>query len=380
MYLRESLSNHWNRLQHKLFPEIENALGPLSEKHIALITVLETVQVEAFLPYPHGYVGRPCAERVALARAFTAKAVYNLPTTRLLIDLLKGDVRLRRLCGWERREDVPKEWTFSRAFAEFSDGQLPAQVHEALIGATLGTAIVGHISRDGTAIEAREKPVRTPKKEKPKPKKRGRRRKGEAAPPPPEPTHIQRQMTMTLSEMLDDLPKHCNVGCKRNSNGNQEVWIGYSLHIDTADGDIPVSAILTSASMHDSQSAIPLATMTARRVTNLYDLMDAAFDDPNIRRKSYDLGHIPIIDINPRRNTALAASIERETKAKNKLNFQTAEDVRYNQRSSAERVNSNLKDNFGGRHVRVRGHSKVSTHLMFGLLSIAALQIMRLVT
>ena len=46
------------------------------------------------------------------------------------------------------------------------------------------------------------------------------------------------------------------------------------LHIDTADCGVPLSAILTSASIHDSQVAIPLAMMTAGRVTNLYDLMD----------------------------------------------------------------------------------------------------------
>ncbi len=386
MFLRETLSNHWNRMQHKLFPEMENVLGPLTDKHKTLITVLETINVEAFLPYPHGAVGRPGAERAALARAFVAKAVYNLPTTRLLIDLLKGDVRLRRLCGWERREDVPEEWTFSRAFAEFTEFDLPAQVHKALIKATLGTQIVGHISRDGTAIEAREKPVVTAKIEKKK-KKRGRRRKacpvprhgGEEA-PLPEPTRIARQRNMTLAEMLADLPKECAFGCKRNSKGHQESWIGYKFHIDTADGDIPVSAVLASASMHDSQAAIPLAAMTALRLTNLYDLMDSAYDVPDIRDHSRELGHIPIIDINPRRNAELAADIERENKAKHRLNFKTAEDIRYNQRSSAERVNSQLKDNFGGKHVRVRGHAKVFTHLMFGLLSLAALQLMRLVT
>jgi hypothetical protein len=358
---------------------MENALGPLSDKHRELVTVLETVAIEAFLPYPHGYVGRPCAERAALARAFIAKAVYNLPTTRLLIDLLEGDVRLRRLCGWERRQDVPKEWTFSRAFAEFTAVQLPARLHEALIKATLGTQIVGHISRDSTAIEAREKPVSKPKAEKKQPRKRGRRRKGEPA-PRPEPRRIERQKNMTLAAMLADLPKPCDVGTKRNAAGHQESWIGYKLHIDTADGDIPVSGILTSASPHDSQVAIPLAAMTTERVVNLYDLMDSAYDNDAIRAHSIGLGHVPIIDINPRRDAVLAAAIERDNKAKRKINFKTAEDVRYNQRSSAERVNSNLKDNFGGNHVRVRGNPKVFAHLMFGLLAIATLQLMRLVT
>ncbi len=120
--------------------------------------------------------------------------------------------------------------------------------------------------------------------------------------------------------------------------------------------------------------------MTAQRVVSLYDLMDSAYDNKDIRDHSLSLGHVPIIDINPRRDLALKTDLERDAKAKNKINFQTAEDVRYNQRSSAERVNSNLKDNFGGRQIRVRGNAKVYTHLMFGLLALAALQLLRLVT
>jgi hypothetical protein len=42
------------------------------------------------------------------------------------------------------------------------------------------------------------------------------------------------------------------VGCKRNSKGHQESWIVYRLHLDTVDGDLPVSAVLTSASLPDS--------------------------------------------------------------------------------------------------------------------------------
>ena len=61
-----------------------------------------------------------------------------------------------------------------------------------------------------------------------------------------------------------------------------ENWNGYKLHIDTADNGIPISALLTSASVHDSQVAIPLATITARRIQNRYDLMDSAYDVPEI--------------------------------------------------------------------------------------------------
>ena len=88
---------------------------------------------------------------------------------------------------------------------------------------------------------------------------------------------------MTLPEMLDELPKACDVGVKKNAKGVLEKWVGYKLHIDAADGGVPVSCILTSASMHDSQAAIALACLTAGRVDNLYDLMDAAYDAEEIR-------------------------------------------------------------------------------------------------
>ncbi|MFT5665800.1 MAG: hypothetical protein ACI9JR_003209, partial [Gammaproteobacteria bacterium] len=42
-------------------------------------------------------------------------------------------------------------------------------------------------------------------------------------------------------------------------------WIGYKLQIDACDGGIPISCLLTSASLHDSQVAIPLAEITNQR-------------------------------------------------------------------------------------------------------------------
>ncbi|MDL1969060.1 MAG: hypothetical protein LWW97_11125 [Deltaproteobacteria bacterium] len=57
---------------------------------------------------------------------------------------------------------------------------------------------------------------------------------------------------MTTDEMLEALPQSCDVGTKKNSKGYKKTWIGYKLHIDAADGHIPVSCVLTSASVHDS--------------------------------------------------------------------------------------------------------------------------------
>ena len=376
MPLEQLITASWCHIQGHLFPWLRAEIGPLTEQHERLVTVLEMVRVEAFVPMRDGGPGRPLDDRPALARAFIAKAVLNLPTTAGLIERLTVDATLRRLCGWQRAAEVPGGWTFSRAFAEFADAGLAERAHAALIERTLKDHLVGHVSRDATAIEAREKPA---KREKPvaETRKRGRPRKGEVV-PPKQPRRLERQVSQTLPEMLADLPIACDVGTKRNAKGYKTSWTGYKLHIDTADGDIPITCILTSASVHDSQVAIPLAMMTSARVINLYDLMDSAYDVPEIRDKSRELGHVPIIDHKTRRGETPA--IEAEARAKRKAGFHLAEDVRYNQRSSAERVNSNLKDNCGGAFVRVRGPAKVFCHLMFGIIVVTVEQLMRLVT
>ena len=282
---------------------------------------------------------------MALARAFVAKAVLELPTTEALIDRLKADRALRRICGFERFRAIPDAARFSRAFAEFTALGLPARVHEALIRSQLGDQLIGHIARDATEIEAREKPTSKAKPvasgEAPAaPKKRRRPKKGEER--PEEPTRIERQVAQTAEQSRAELPTACDVGSKKNSKGYKETWIGYKLHIDTADGDIPVNAILTSASVHDSQVAIPLMCQTSQRVTYLYDLADAAYCSPILRAEFLRrLGHVPLIDHNPRRG--------------DKVDFAPHEAERYKARSQVERTNSQLKDHHGGRHVRVRG-------------------------
>ena len=288
----------------------------------------------------------PPKDRTAIARAFVAKVVYNKPTTRALLDRLATDSALRRICGWERKNDVPKEWDFSRAFAEFSKSRLPERVHEAFIKKSYEHELVGHNSRDSTAIGAREKPL---KKEPAKkvPVKRGRPKQGEERVKPL--TRIQKQASgMSLTDMLNDLPKACDVGTKKNSKGYKTSWIGYKLHLDVADGGIPISAVLTSASTHDSQVAIPLAKMSCGRVTNLYDAMDSAYDVPQIHDMSRQLGHIPLIDVNPRRNQCLKNEIAAENKCCRLVGHRTAEAIRYNERSTVERVNSRLKDDKAG--------------------------------
>ena len=370
--LHETLAQEWLNIQHSLFPWLNEELGELTQKQQELVTTLEMVRIEEFITSSYGYPGRRPQDRGAIARAFIAKMVYNMPTTRFLLDRLKTDISLRRICGWERVSDIPEEWTFSRAFAEFSESKLPERLHESFIKNRYKDEIVGHNSRDSTAIDAREKPL---KKEtiKKTPKKRGRPKKGEVR--IKEPTRIEKQAAgMDLSDMLDDLPQVCDVGTKKNSKGYKTSWAGYKLHIDSADGGIPISCVLTSASTHDSQVAIPLAKISSQRVTNLYDLMDSAYDVPQIHEASQKLGHIPLIDTHPRRDSALKKELKAENKRCRVAGYQSAEKIRYKERSTVERVNARLKDEFGGRVVRVRGPAKVMCHLMFGILALTCNQ------
>jgi Transposase DDE domain/Transposase domain (DUF772) len=390
MPLLTCLSRTWAHIQDNLFPWLTEELGPLTEAHERVIMTLELAGIETFVQVWPGLPGRPPHDRVALARAFVVKAVLGLPTTAMLIERLTVDKQLRRLCGWEHPGQVSSEATFSRAFAEFARNDLPGRLHEALIKRSHEDRLVGHISRDATAIEAREKPVKTAapgasssaeplSKRQPPKRKRGRPKKGEVV-EKKEPRRLEHQADMSLAEMLLDLPTHCAVGTKRNAKGHTTSWIGYKLHLDVADGDIPISAVLTSASLHDSQVAIPLATMTAKRVTNLYDLMDSAYDAPEIKAKSLAMGHVPIIDQHPRSVPGGKETIAAEARAQRTAGYVLAEDVRYNERSAAERVNGRIKDDFGARYVRVRGHAKVFCHLMFGVLALTIDQLMRLVT
>src|SRR6266567_1026198 len=201
--LADHLKQFMRVVQGALFPALQEELGPLTEKHRQLVALLNMIRIEVLITCVHGGVGRPAKDRRAMARAFVAKAVCNMSTTRQLLERLAVDTALRRICGWESLGEIPHESQFSRTFAEFAETQLPQRLHEALIAETQKDRLIGHISRDSTEIEAREKPVRLPVAAEPiapaPKKKKGRRKKGEPPTVPP-PTRLERQGGMTLEE------------------------------------------------------------------------------------------------------------------------------------------------------------------------------------
>jgi hypothetical protein len=378
-------------LQAELFPLLATVTGELSPQMKLLTAVIAMMPLERLLSARRAATGRPARDRAALSVAFVAKAVLNLPTTRDLMNRLKVDEPLRQLCGWSTARALPHESKFSRAFAEFAATELPQQLHAEVISATQAQRIIGHIARDSTAIAAREHFPETAKQKAAKKRSekaakkgsRGGRKKGSRGGFPKAKasargTRIEQQRRQKLDRMLKELPRECGIGVKTSSQGIQKYWRGYKLHLDVADGQLPISAVLTSASLHDSQVAIPLMTLTSQRVTHLYELMDSAYDAEAIHQHSRQLNHVPIIAPHARRATRKSSQLPKVFPDKPAPQLTWAQQDRYKTRTMVERVNARLKDEFGASHIRVRGAAKVMTHLMFGVLALTVDQWLRM--
>jgi hypothetical protein len=154
------ISHGLHQIQRTFFQDLEHEAGPIPESLIKLTYVLETVHSKK-IPLPEQcWNGRPPKSRRGIFNSFVAKAFLKMPTTLHLVERLQSDHHLRLICGFETRGRVPSESVFSRVFAEFAKTKLPQRVHETLVKNCCAGDISGHVSRDSTAIEAREKPER----------------------------------------------------------------------------------------------------------------------------------------------------------------------------------------------------------------------------
>jgi hypothetical protein len=346
------VAQYWKTIQRSLFPGFEKDIGTPTPVHGKIMVALDMLGLERFIFETSGNTskGRPSFSRVSFARAYVAKAILNLNSTRALMDRLKVDRVLFRLCGFDPTRKLPCESMFSIVFSELASSGVLDKIHAGVLKENLSEDLVHHISRDATDVVAREKVVRVNKKS--KGKRKTKKLKGKNR-------RVFKQLSMTLEEMLEDLPRSVGASTKRGHS-----WKGYKLHLDVSDGGIPISCILTSAQVHDSQVAIPLEEMTSRRVASLYTLMDSAYDAKEIRTFIKSKNKIPIIDPPPNRLGEI-------------ILLDAASRRRYGERTTVERAFSRLKDSFGLRQIRVRGPTKVMAHIMFGVLALASEQLVR---
>lgn len=373
MNFRDKLSRMWNNIQYDLLPDLEDRTGALPDNYKDLVAILELIRIENFISEIFR-IGRPSKDRKFIARAFIAKTVLKISYTKQLIQLLNKDSQLKIICGWDKFTKLPSEAKFSRAFKEFSDVNLPDKVHQALISEIYKDKLIGHLVKDSTPIHSREsflKKKGTPTERKKKQNAQYRKeKKGLLS------SRKQKQLKQNLDQMINELPTSCDIGAKQGTHGYRTIWKGYKLHAAVDDNCIPISAILTSASLNDSEVAIPLAEKSRLVAVNLYDLMDSAYDTPEIRAHSRALGHIPIIDTHAR-SASQKEEKALETKRKKNLGIKLAEDIRYKARFSKERFNAQFKDFYGGNNLYYKGGSKVFCHLMFGTLALTAATLLK---
>lgn len=336
----------------------------LNTDHRAFLAMLRVV--EEYLPpleRTGSVMGRPAYENVPFFRAFLGMSFFRIASIDALRNRLRTDPNLRQICGFLI---VPSLATFSRRFAELAALPLVTCTLNDMVSQYHEGRIVGHISRDSTAIVAREKPVN--KKQDvavptgPK-RKRGRPRKGESR-PMKKLKRLERQLKMKPGKALKELDTDCAWGCKTNSQGNVSFWKGYKLHIDVTDLGIPITAIVTGANVHDSQVAIPMEKLTERKVTFLYSVMDSAYDAAPVATYITGKGRVPLIDLNKRRGSE-------------RIVFTPAQKERFKIRTTVERANSHLKDWLIPAQIFVRGVKKVSFQLLCGVLCLAALKILQ---
>ena len=316
---------------------------------------------EEYLPLsirPQKKTGRPPYPYFSFIRSMLGKMFFGVEKTSNFIQRLKGEPNLHLLCGFKK---VPDASTFSRNFSYLAEENIWSTALDELVKQAHEGKVVYHVSRDSTMIAAREKVRvgREKKDEKPK-KKRGRPCKSEVK-PQKEPTTLEKQVREEASIAIQQLPKKCAWGCKKNSQGNNEITKGYKLHLDVSDSGFPITALITGANVHDSQLAIPMEKMTEQKVSFCYSLMDSAYDAKIIDEYIRSRERIPIIDPNKRKN-------------KDRPPLDPAKQERYKIRTTVERANAYLKENLIPKNLYVKGYTKVSFVLMASVFCLAIIK------
>ncbi len=334
----------------------------LTEEHRAFLAALRIIdhRIPELQTIYRGR-GRMPIQNQPILRAYLAKAFFRITTNTELINRLNSDSSLRRICGFD---SVPSQATFSRRLDLFSRLHVMEQLLHRTVTEHRDGAIVGHISRDSTAIRAREKPANQKKDVADKlNRRRGRPKKGEECRAKKQ-KRLARQLKQQPGRAIRELDRSCAWGRKVNSQGNAEFWKGYKLHLDVDDMGIPITAVVTGANVHDSQLAIPMEKKTTGVVHRLYSLMDAAYDAKGIRSYIAATGGVAIIERNKRRNAHTEP-------------MDPAKKIRFRQRSIVERSNAHLKDWLLPTKIMTKGYEKVNFVLMTGVVCLAAVKILQ---
>ena len=150
-------------LESSLFPILkeELRLEELSHKEQKLIKILDFAQIEKNITVVS--ITNTPKHREEIARAFIAKSVYNIQTTRDLIDRLKNDRTLRVLCGWRYKTIFQVSLNLVE-YLKLSELKIAQKTHEQFVKGVSKRYTLFYNASDATKIPLREKPVKKLKK------------------------------------------------------------------------------------------------------------------------------------------------------------------------------------------------------------------------
>lgn len=304
-----------------------------TEKEIEFASQWNTLS--AILPFVVFEVNRIGRKGYSLSDILAVRVVMSIYkcNAHAAIETLKRSPNLKAITGMNK---VPSDAVVSRKTNELIEAVSIYDLHHTIVKAYFSDVDTQNISIDSTIIQCREKPV---KKIKAEPKKKGRKKKGSEE----ERVFLEekeRQKYLENEEKTGDedifiasLEHKCSITGKKNSKGNQTWFIGKKDHMAVDDRGIPVSYVITGASVHDSQLAISLIRK-ARRICNFdFVLMDAGYSDSEIEDFALTNEIYPIIDFK--------ANSKGEKKA-----MSEDEALIYKKRTTVERTNSELKECF----------------------------------
>jgi transposase len=335
----------------------------LNNNQKLFLAIIQRIESSITIQEGHSNKGRPAYPNICFFRAFLAQSFFKLDTMEDLRSRLHVDGNLRILCGFQKVPSLP---TFSRRHSLLAEKGTSQTAHEHMIKENLASSMIGHISRDSTAIAVRSKVVKAKKeisRSTEKKYKRGRPRKDEVRPEKPL-QRIAKQAQQSPEKSLSEISKKCQWGCKINSQGNKYYWKGYKLHLDVTDFGLPVTALFTGANVHDSQLAIPMEQLTEQRCTFLYSVMDSAYDAKIIHKFIRERNRIPIIDPHTRKNGIVCP-------------LDPAKKQRFKVRSSVERANAHLKDWHIPDRICFRSDRKIEFVVMNAVLVLSAIKLIQ---
>ena len=204
----------WGELSKRVFPFIMEEVGELDDGHKLFVEVCEAVIDPKDFEYARwAGNGRPKASRLAMFKAYLLKMTLNLQGDKDLVGLLRQQPLSRRLCGWSSAGLVPSPSTFCRAFAEFAERGFTDRWFADFVREFHGDAPVETVSYDSAPVPLRAKAVNAKKL------------LSEVDPDQPDPPpRLEWQRGQKAESAAAELPKECEWGCKKDSQGKTKFW------------------------------------------------------------------------------------------------------------------------------------------------------------